>query len=488
MLMPLKLPPGVYRQGTDLQTAGRWRDANLVRWREGTFGPVGGWTERAEITDIPLRGAIAWRDNSGDRWIAAGAYDELWVLSAANAASDITPAGLTSGLEDAGYNTGYGGGLYGAGTYGTPRPESGALTEATTWALDTWGEDLVACSTADGKLYQWELNVANPAAVITNAPTGCLSLVVTDERFLFALGAGGNRRLVQWSDREDNTEWTPAATNESGSQELQTGGTIMCGLRVRGQTLILTDQDAHAAQYIGPPFVYGFERVGMNCGVVARHAAVSVDGNAYWMGRNGFFRYAGGTVEPVPCEVGDYIFGRLTASQRSKIFGVSNALHGEIWWFYPSTGENDSYVVYNYRENHWTIGDLARTAGVDVGAFTNPVWFAPDGVAYDHENGFSYDGDMPHAESGPISLGNGDRVMVARELIPDEATQGDVTATFRTRFYPNDTERDYGPYTMGAPTSVRFTGRQVRMRIDGAATADWRWGVPRLDVKEGGGR
>lgn len=487
-LLPLQLPPGVFRQGTEFQASGRWRDANLVRWREGTFGPVGGWTERATVdSGVPLRGGVAWRDNSGDRWVATATFDAAYVVGDDLTVTDITPVGLTSGLEDAGYNTGYGGGLYGVDAYGTPRTESGTLTEATSWSFDTWGELLLGCSNADGTIWEWDLNTANNLTAVTNAPTDCLAIVVTDERFIFALGTS-NRRRVRWCDREDYNTWTAAATNEAGDFDLQTSGTIQCGVRVRGQTLILTDLDAHIATYQGPPFVYGFERAGTNCGVISRMAAAPVEGGSIWMGRSGFFRYAGGVVEPVPCEVTDYVFGNMTAAQRSKVCAIPNAQFNEVTWFYPATTENDSYVTYNYRENHWTIGSLARTSGFDSGVFANPIWFGADGISYNHEIGFDYDDDTPFAESGPISLGNGDQTLSAVELIPDELTQGQATVTFKARFYPNDAEYEYGPYTLASPTSVRFTGRQVRQRVEGAASAAWRYGIPRLDVRAGSRR
>lgn len=486
MLMPLQIPPGVFRQGTDLQAAGRWRDANLVRWREGTFGPVGGWSARATIdAGVPMRGALAWRENNGDRWVAVGSASKAYVVDQSGAVTDITPAGIATGLADAGYNTGYGGGAYGVGTYGTPRPEGGTLTEATSWAFDTWGELLLGCAFGDGKIYEWDLNEANNFVAVTNAPTDCLSMLVTDERFLLALGSG-NRRRARWSDREDRTQWTPAATNESGDFDLQTSGTIQCGLKVRGQTLILTDQDAHIASYQGPPFVYGFERVGSHCGVVSRKAAASVEGGALWMGRNGFFRYAGGVVEPVACEVSDYVFGRMTSAQRSKVFAVANEQVNEVWWFYPSTIENDSYVAYNYREGHWSIGSMARTTGVDGGIFAQPIWFGADGIAYNHETGYAYDGAEVYAESGPVT--DGDDVLTAISLFPDEATQGQTTAIFKARLYPNATETEHGPYSMSNPTDVRFTGRQIRVRVTGDAFQPWRVGVPRLDVRKRGSR
>lgn len=489
-LVPLTLPAGVYRNGTEYQASNRWYDANLVRWIEGTLRPVGGWRARDTVGTTAPRAALAWADLSSDRRYAAGFHDALKVVSAAGTVTDITPSDLVDGLVSASVNTGFGGGFYGLSAYGTERPDTGVYSEATTWSLDNWGQNLIACSTADGRLLEWSLNVANDAVAITNAPTSNKGLVVTDERFLFALCAGGNPRKVQWSDREDNTTWTPDETNEAGDVELQTSGKIMLGIRTRGQTLILTDLDAHAATYQGPPFVYGFERVGSACGVVSRRAAVSVDEGVFWIGQRGFHAYAGGAVQDLPCEVADFIFGNINRAQASKIYGVSNQQFNEIWWFYPSqtSVENDSYVVYNYAEQHWTIGTVARTAGVDAGVFSAPIWFDAAGVAYSHETGLDHNGATVFAESGPLSIGTGDQTMSVLELIPDEKTQGDVRAYFKTRYYPNDTLRQYGPYTMSAPTSVRFSARQVQMRIEGARLADWRVGTMRLELIVGGRR
>lgn len=489
-LIPLELPPGVHRNGTDMQTAGRWRDASLVRWVEGTMRPIGGWEERVTVSSGPHRAALAWSDLAGDSRVAVGSATGLFSALSSGVVTDITPAGLTAGTADAAANTGYGGGFYGLGYYGTERPDTGNYGEATTWALDNWGENLLACSVADGVIYEWDLNAANNGVAVVNAPTGNLSMMVTDERFVFALGAGGNSRNVKWCDREDNTAWTPAATNEAGELELQTSGQIMCGIRARGQALILTDQDAHTATYQGPPYVYGFERVGTSCGVVSRKAAAAVDEGVFWMGARGFFVYQGSGVQPIPCEVSDYVFSDINRSQQSKVFGVANAQFGEIWWFYPSGAslENDRYVAYSYREGHWSIGTLSRTCGVDRGVFRRPIWFDATGDGYNHEMGLAHGTDTPFAESGPIYIGVGDDVAVATMLYPDEATQGDTQVTFKTRFHPNDTERSYGPYSMANPTSVRFTGRQLRLRVDEARVADWRVGVPRLEVTPGGKR
>lgn len=485
------IQPGVFRHGTDLEGAGRWRDVNLVRWRSGSLGPIGGWQERVKsgaTLDKPVRGSLGWVDNSFDTKIAAGTYNKLFHISPSGVVTDITPAGFTAGAENAALNIGFGGGFYGTDYYGTQRISSGVYQEATTWSLDTWGEYLVACSVDDGKLYEWQLNTSVVAAQISNAPTSNLGLVTTAERFLFALGAGGNPRKVQWCDKEDNTAWTPSATNEAGDFELSTNGEILSGHRLRGKTLILTTTDAHTATYIGPQLVFQFERVGTSCGVISRQACIPNAEGAFWMGQKGFFMYNGSSVQEMQCDVLDYVFNDMNTAQRSKVFAMNNSQFGEAWWFYPSGGsnENDRYVIYNYKENYWNIGELARTSGFDAGVFRQPIMFCNGGKHYDHEIGYSHGGVAPHAESGPVVFGSS--VVKVNEIIPDEKTQGEATLTFKTRFYPNGSESTHGPYTMSNPTSARFSGRQLRLRVNGTEFNNWRFGIPRLNVIPGGNR
>jgi hypothetical protein len=457
--------------------------------------PIKGWSQRSETSaNYPLRGSLAWIDNAGNRYLAAGCADQLVTYLDDGTLVDITPSGLTAGSADASENNGFGGYVYGRGYYGTERPDTNSYNPATTWALDTWGQYLVACSDADGKIYEWQLDRGTPtvAAQITNAPTGNSSIVVTDERFLFALGAGGDTRKVQWSDREDNTTWTPLATNEAGDISLQTFGDIQCGHRVQGQTLILTNQDAHSATYIGGQFVYSFERVGTSCGIIGKKAGATVQGACFWMGNRGFYMYSGGAVKELQSDVDDHVFSNINRTSGSKVAAVTNSKYNEIWWFYPSgeATENDSYVVYNYLENFWYVGHIGRTSGVDAGIYRNPIYFCgSSNTPYDHETGYDYHNiDMPWAESGAISLGNGDNVMVVTEMIPDELTQGDVEFKFISKFYPNGDEYESDWLQAGAPTSVRITGRQIRLKIQGKRLADWRVGTNRIEVKAGGKR
>ena len=490
-LIPLNLPPGVYRNGTDYQSKGRWRDASLVRWYENTMRPVGGWRKRSNTPfSGKCRGLLAWRNNSNVRWIGIGTHSKLYAMSESGTLTDITPTGYTVGDADAVLNLGYGGGGYGLFSYGTARSDTGTVTPATTWSLDNWGEFLLACASKDGKIYEWDLDTANDAVVLSNAPIDNKAILVTAERFVFALGASGNARKVAWSDQEDNNSWTPSITNQAGDQDLETNGSIVCGKRLRGVNLIFTDVDVHTAQYQGPPFVYGFERIAGGCGVISAQCVAAVESVAYWWSNSGFFMYDG-FVRPIKCDVLDYLKDNLTSTQRSKVYAVANNQYGEVWWFYPSVNstECDSYVVYNYREQHWSIGSMARTAGTDRGVFSYPIMVDPSGYVYEHEVGVAYDGAAPFARSGPIELGDGERLLVAKQLIADEDTQGSVSLQFTTKFAPNGPETTSN-YTLNALyTPVRFTGRQIEMRITGASPAtDWRVGTIRLDAVPGGMR
>jgi len=485
--IPLQIPPGVYKNGTEYQSKGRWNASNLIRWFEGTMRPVGGWRKRStsQLTGL-ARGLINWSDNSGNRRIGIGTHSKLYSMNEAGTLTDITPTDLVVGDADAIQKLGYGYATYGSYAYGVARPDLGSYTPATTWSLDTWGEYLVGCSTKDGRLLEWQLNTANDAAAITNAPTSCVGLVTTQERFLFALGASGNPRKISWSDQENNTIWTAAATNQAGDFELSTIGSIQCAKRIRGSTIIFTDADVHTATYIGPPYIYSFDRIGTGCGSISRQSVAATDNACLWMSKSGFWIYDG-FVKPLVSDVGDYVFSNINYQQSSKVYAIHNSAFGEIWWFYPSSSSNevDSYVTFNYRESHWSIGTLARTCGTDRGIFSTPLMVSTDGYVYEHEVGFAYDGQTLFAESGPIEIGNGDRTISLTGLIPDEKNLGDVKARFSTKFYPTSTEYSYGPYSMTNPTSLRITGRQLAVKIEGNTLSDWRVGTIRFDGKLG---
>lgn len=494
--LPINLPPGIYRPGTKYQARGRYYDANLVRWHENAMQAIGGWVALEKTTpavaqvNIGARcaGMLAWRANDGTAHLVMGTPGTLYHFSG-GVLTNITPSGFTAGQADASTARAlYGAGAYGAGVYGTGDSAQEALIEAQNWAMDSFGEDLVACAHSDGKLYYWDKSVGGVATTISSAPTGCVGVVVTPERFIVALGAGGDRRKVQWSDQESTTSWTPSETNQAGDFPLTGVGQILAGRRSRNETLIWTDADLFAMRYVGGTLVYSIQQVGSACAAISRRAMAVVDTKAAWMGARSFFTYDG-YVSPLPSDVGDYVFSDLNRTQVSKIWADVRSEFGEVTWNYPSAGstECDRYVTYNYAAGHWLIGTLGRTAGVDRGVFPVPILCDSSGNAWKHESGNSHGGLTPFAESGPVEIGSGDQVMHVTGLIPDEKTLGGVQLSLIAAMHPTATETTYGPYSMANPTSVRITARQVRLKVT-QASAGWRMGTPRLEVTPGGRR
>jgi hypothetical protein len=307
--------------------------------------------------------------------------------------------------------------------------------------------------------------------------------------------ANRDRRRIFWSDSEDNTDWTATAVNQAGDHILETEGDILGAVKVRDKLLIFTTIDAHTATYVGLPYAYAFDRVGEACGPVSINAVAVAGPTAYWMGRSaqGFFMFDG-YVRPIPCDVESFLVSEINQAQASKVMAWHNTLFNEIVWFYPGdTVEVDAYISYNYLEKHWSVGTMARTGAMSRGIFLHPIMFDADGNPYEHEVGNTYEdvGEsaiVPYVESGPIQLGDGDRVLSATHLIPDVTSLGDITTTFYTRLYPTDSDTTHGPYTMAAPTSVRFTGRTCRMKATSDSSAAWNLGVPRLELQPGGRR
>jgi hypothetical protein len=296
----------------------------------------------------------------------------------------------------------------------------------------------------------------------------------------------------------------------------------MCGKRLRSETAIWTDVDMHIMTYIGGDFIYRLTQAGDKCGAVSSRSPVAIDTAAFWMGQNNFYKYDG-FVQPLPCEVRDMVFQNFDRQNAQKVFGYSIAEHGEVWWHYPSRdsfdGEPDRYVVYNYRENHWNIGKLRRTAGCDAGAVAYPVLTGFDGELLEHEvltldrpamrgedggvDILTEGGDEigqegvgtvlterinPFLESGPMQVGQGERVMSVQRVIPDEQTLGDVTVSLYSAMWPTDAETFNGPYTIAQPTNVRVNARQIRVRLDERLAKDWRVGVLRIGVRPSSAR
>jgi hypothetical protein len=209
------------------------------------------------------------------------------------------------------------------------------------------------------------------------------------------------------------------------------------------------------------------------------------------MSPGGFWGYDG-FVQPIPCDVQDYVFSDLNTSQLAKITAHHKSEPGEVVFHYPSatSTECNKYVAYAYREGIWSVGELARTCGVDEGAFPLPMSVDPSGNIWEDEVGMDYPGatSEPFAETGQIQIGNSDNVMLVKSLNPDDETIGDVNLTFYVRDRPDSADTTYGPYTASETTFLRFTARKARLRITGVSDADWRWGEPELDIQAGGRR
>jgi len=542
----LAMPPGVLRMGTAYASKGRWYDSSLIRWVGSVVRPIGGWSlaRTAAGGDIQATGkpraSHTWRKNDSTTWAATGTTgtpSKLYVYSN-GVITDITPAGLTNGAADGMLITGSG--RWGIDPWSVSpwggSVAAGTIQDAATWSLDSFGEILIACLTADGKLY--ESTPTTQATQITNSPTGCRAVCVTAERFVFALGTAGDPRNVAWCSQSNRILWAPAASNSAGSFPLQTGGRLMAGHATPRETLLWTDADLWAAQYIGGPLVYAFQPRGDHCGLIGPNAVAITGGTAYWMSSGQFFSYDG-TVRQLQCDVLDYVFSDLNRAQKAKIHALTISQHGEVWWFYPSqsqTGsENDRAVTLNYRTGEWTLHRLARSAGSDADVFNSPLMWSTDGHLYSHETGNDRGGASAYLESGPLEIGDGDRVMQVQEIIPDEAISGSVTATLYSAFEPQgqeaatgpfvlskyiladgsvfsgDITQLTGPFTLQRRTDVRVTARQLRIRLaepvssgaiwdgtytfNGAITyagtragVDFRIGTFRLGVVAGGRR
>ena len=474
-----------------------------------------------------------------------GEFEILTVPSAntytieAKAAASSTATGATAnatyqintGAAVSLFGYGWGAGTWSTSTWNTSREgltgAEGVLLQSAKWALDNWGEDVLALQ-FDGGLFYWDTSsgLSSNLASTTNvsgAPTKSRFMLVSgDDRHVICFGtettiadtSTQDNMFLRWSSQETTNTWTPTATNTAGSFRLTDGNQINTAVRSRGAVMIWTDTALYQMQFIGAPLTFGFKQIGSNCGAVGINAAVDVSGTSFWMSDDSFFLYDG-AVKKIPCTVQDHVFDDINPNAKQDVFCAANSDFNEVMWFYPSANSTqiDKMVAYNYAENLWYVGTLARTSWADSGVYDNPYaaeFEANDTTAtistitglkagrtfvYIHETGSNDDGAAMsnHIESGDIDIADGDNFMSVSRFIPDFKNQtGTVDVTLKTRPYPSGTQTSHGSFDVTTSTTkvdTRIRGRQVAVRVSSDAVDDkWRYGTMRLDIKPDGMR
>ena len=454
-----------------------------------------------------------------------------FTFAAANSATSTAgPVTINSGLVESLFyvaigpqpqGTGFGVGGFGAGGFGvgTTQPTvPGTPITATNWTLDNFGQDLVACPSG-GAIYYWQPDGQLQTAQIVggNGPTVNTGIFVAmPERQIVAFGSSftlaPDPLLVRWCDIEDFTVWNATATNQAGSYRIPTGSKIVAGVQGPQQGLLWTDLDLWAMQYVGAPFVYGFNKIGSNCGAISLHCHGQINGAVYWMSQKQFFMTAGSGVQVIPCSVWDAVFQNLKSGTdgngkpyTDRICCAANSQFNEIMWFYPSangTGENDSYVKYNTVMNVWDYGTLGRTAWIDQSVLGPPIGSGSDNWLYQHEIGNdAYVGNQAtamqsSAASGYYVIAEGDNLLFIDQVWPDMkwggysgAQNATVQLTFNFVAYPGDTPTTV-TYNMTNATQYltpRVRARLVQMQLSSNDVGTfWRLGGIRFRVQPDG--
>jgi hypothetical protein len=440
-----------------------------------------------------------------------------------------------SGLNVYTFGLGWGAGPWSRGGWGSAAT-IGIGQELRIWTQDNFGEDLIYAPRG-GEIFYWDASTgvnargisleaaANAAAFsgqfVPNETYQIISSTV--QRFCIAFGANPydplvpntdfDPLLVRWSDQENPFDWVPTAINQSGEQRLSIGSQIVAAVNTRQEILVLTDAAIYSMQYLGPPYVYGFQLLQDNISIMGPKSAITINNVTYWMGADKFFMYSG-RVETLPCSVRQFVFRNLNKDQAYQVFAASNEQYSEIWWFYCSTNSTvvDSYVVYNYLDRVWYYGTMARTAWLDSGVLPYPIAADYNSRLLNHEDGnddISGPSAVPidaYIQSSDFDIGDGHNFGFVWRILPDVTFAGSTvqnptcTMVVKPRTNagtaygtPNDKTVER---TVAIPVEqftgqvyTRIRGRQMAFRIESADLgASWQLGSPRIDIRPDGRR
>ena len=476
--------------------------------------------------------AIDGLDMNKEFEITSVANNNAYVVTAGSAASGSTSGGggsgnakyqISIGPELSTPAFGWGTDTWSSGTWGTASSSSNVTLEARQWSLDNFGQILIA-TVLNGGAFEWDPDdgPTTRAVAITNAPTKSrLSLVSTPDRHVLFMGTqptiGGTNAqddlLIRFSNQEDKNTYQPTAENTAGSLRIADGSRIVAAERSRGQILVWTDTSLHSLQFIGPPFTFGLRQLGQNCGIIGSHAGVDINGVSYWMSQDSFFLFDG-TVKKLPCTVEQFVFNNINITGSENAFAGLNGEFNEIMWFYPRTGSDqiNAIVAYNYLEQTWWTGTLARTTWIDKEVFDNPIATEysstatannevisglTDGASsvFLHEIGNNGDGQAITAfvKSGVVQIGEGNDFSFVSKLIPDiEDQEGVLNAKLEFKNYPNNSTAVTKTVSFEDNTdfvSLRGRGREFTVNVVSNTTGTaWRLGTQRFDIQSDGRR
>ena len=402
-----------------------------------------------------------------------------------------------------------------------------------TWSHDNFGEDLII-NPRDGELFYWDKTDGTTARAVELSATTLFSgeksvprvakqILVSDvDRHVIAfgcdsVGSSSDTRgdgvqdplLIRFSSQENPVDWFPTTTNTAGDLRLGAGSTFVQAVETKREILVYTDKSLHSMRFIGPPFTFGITQIASNITIMSPSAAIATEDVVYWMGIDNFYVHAGQTAQ-LPCTVKDEVFTNFNLEEKDKVVAGINSEFGEVWWFYPSAGasENDKYVIWNYVEKVWYFGTLSRTAWIDRGIRNFPI-AASTPHLFNHESGFDDDTSAMTAfiETAPMDIGDGDKFVSLKRVIPDLTFTGSVTgsspnATFtvKARDFPgSDFDQTGTGTTSRTATSpveqftekldYRIRGRSFAIRLDSSALGcKFKMGTPRVDIREDGRR
>jgi hypothetical protein len=446
---------------------------------------------------------------------------------------------ITTGSDVYTVSVGWGAGGWGGITtgytstgWGSPAPAGVGLgTQLRLWSQSNYGEDLIF-NPRGGGLFIWEVN-ANPnifdrGTLLTagDTPDICNFVMVSDSsRFVIGFGVNDygsavqNPMLVRWSDQEDYTQWTPAITNQAGSYTLSHGSQIISAIQARQEILVWTDSAIYSMQYLGAPYVWGFQILGDNLSIASPNVAVTANNITYWMGVDKFYMYSG-RVETLPCTLRSYVYNDINMSQAFQFFAGTNEGFNEVWWYYCSANSTtiDKYVVYNYLERVWYYGTLNRSAWLDSPLRVEPMATTYGSQLVYHETGVDDGTTNPpspitaYVQSSDFDIGDGHNFGFVWRLIPDVTFDGSTVNapaldfTVRPRQFPGSNygnsnnpevvstvsyagQRTYNVQQFTEQVYVRIRGRQMAFKVssDTLGTA-WQLGVPRIEVRPDGRR
>ena len=177
-------------------------------------------------------------------------------------------------------------------------------------------------------------------------------------------------RSVYWSNMTNfytPPNWDIKDDSDAGFYELlDSMGGVVHMQQLRESMMIYKSDSIIVSTFIGAPFMFTFQTISPEIGVLCKNAVADFPGGHWFVGRSDCYVNNGQTIETkLTNRVQSEMFKDIDGDYAHNTYCVTDWANNEIWTCYPTVGSSrpNRALIWNYKNDTFSFRDLFEKTG-----------------------------------------------------------------------------------------------------------------------------